>query len=83
MVKKITIKGLAMMVQKGFNGVDEKFDKVATKEQLIATKEQLSRVEKDVKEIKFLVTDDHRRRIEKLETRVEYLENVLALPNKK
>jgi len=78
--KKITINELAKMINKSF-------EKVSTKEQVDNfekwTKEKIGKLEKNVLEIKILVTDDHRKRIEKLETRVEYLENVLALPNKK
>jgi len=80
--KDMTINELAVMINKSF-------DKVATKEQMgdleskvDGIKFKMDKVEKDVSEIKILVKDDQRKRIERLETRVEYLENVLALPNK-
>lgn len=84
--KKITIEHLATMINKSFG-------KVATREQVGNldskvdnfekwTKEKINKLDKDVFEIKNLVKDDHRKRLEKLESRVDYLENMLALPNK-
>lgn len=81
--KNITINELAKMINMSF-------EKVATKEQVgnlefkvDGLKIKVDRIEKDVSEIKVLVKDDHRKRIEKLEMRVEYLENTLNLPIKK
>ncbi len=78
--KDITINELAKMINKSF-------EKVATKEQVDGfekwTKEKVNKLEKDVSEIKVLVKEDHRKRIEKLESRVDYLENVLDLSAKK
>ena len=61
--KNITIDSLAIMVQKGFDGVDQRFDKVDDK---------LDRIEK-------LLIAEHRRRIEKLETDVKELKELLAV----
>ena len=85
-----TIDKLAKMINKSF-------EKVATKEQVDGLESKVdgleskvdglnskvNKIEKDVSEIKILVKDDHRKRIEKLETRVDYLENILDLPAKK
>jgi len=79
--KKITIEKLALMVQGGFNGVDKRLDGVDKR--LDGVDKRLDKIEKDVSEIKILVKDDQRRRIEKLEMRVDYLENTLNLPSKK
>lgn len=61
--KNITIDSLAIMVQKGFNGVDQRFDKVDDK---------LDQIEK-------LLIAEHRRRIERLEADVKELKELLAV----
>ena len=61
--KNITIDGLAMMVQKGFDGVDKRFDKVDS---------NLQRIEN-------LLIADHRQRIEKLEVEMKQLKELLAV----
>jgi len=61
--KNITIDGLAVMVKRGFDGVDQRFDKVDDK---------LDRIER-------LLIAEHRRRIEKLETDVKELKELLAV----
>ena len=61
--KSITTEDLARMVNKGFNGVDKRFDKVDDK---------LNRIEK-------LLIAEHRRRIEKLEKDVRELKELLAV----
>lgn len=62
-MKNITINDLTRMTNKGFNGVDQRFNKVDT---------ALERIEK------FLIAE-HRRRIEKLETDVRELKELLAV----
>lgn len=61
--KNITIDDLAGMVKKGFDGVDQRFNKVDN---------SLERIEK------FIIAE-HRRRIEKLETEVKELKELLAV----
>jgi len=61
--KNITIDDLARMVSKGFNGVDQRFNKVDN---------TLERIEK-------LLIAEHRRRIEKLENDVKELKELLAV----
>lgn len=77
--KNITINDLAIMVQKGFDGADKHFEKTATVEQLDSLKKwaegRFNRIEK-------LLIEEQNRKIEKLESRIEYLENMLNLPAK-
>lgn len=67
--KNVTIEDLAMMVQKGFletakrDEVNERFDRV---------EDRLESIEK-------LMLVDHRQRIEKLESKVKELEELLAV----
>jgi len=61
--KNITIDDLARVVKKGFDGVDQRFNKVDN---------SLERVEK-------LLIAEHRRRIEKLEIDVKELKESLAV----
>lgn len=79
-MEKVTIEKLAKMINSGF-------EKVATKEQLGDfekwTKDKINKLDKGLFEIKNLVEDDHRRRIDKLESRVEYLENIMDVSAKK
>jgi len=73
--KNITINDLAIMVQKGFTGVDLKFEQV---------EKSFGKIEKDLTIIKGQLADVvHHSEFDKLESRVEYLENVLNLPSKK
>jgi len=62
--KNITTDELAVMVQKGFNGVDSKLEQI--NKDLVIIKSQLAGVV-------------YRPDFDKLESRVEYLENILAL----
>ena len=61
--KNITIDDLAIMVKKGFDGVDLRFDKVD---------ESFDKIEK-------LIFADHKRRLEKLEEEMKELRGLLAL----
>jgi len=61
--KNITIDDLAIMVKKGFDGVDLRFDKVD---------ESFDKIEK-------LILTDHKRRLEKLEEEMKELRGLLAL----
>ena len=72
--KNITINDLAAMVQKGFNGVDSKFEQVY--EDFGLMKKQLDRIEKSL-------IEEQNRRIERLEMRIDYLENMLNTPSKR
>jgi len=74
LVKNITIDRLAEMVQTGFSDITGK----------MATKQQFEDVKKDLTIIKGQLADVvHQSDFNKLESRVEYLENILNLPAKK
>ena len=74
--ENITIDKLAEMVNNGF-------EKTATKDQLEKIDLRLGKVENKLDKIKKSILDDHKDRIEKLESKVTYLENILNLPIKK
>lgn len=61
--KNITMDDLAGMVKKGFDGVDLRFDRV---------EERFDKIEK-------LLIAEHRRRIEKLESDVKELKELLSV----
>lgn len=70
LIKNITIDELAKMVKDGFDNA--------------ATKEQFEDVKRDLTFIKGQLADVvHQSEFDKLEGRVEYLENMLNLPVKK
>jgi len=72
--KQITINQLAKMIKKGFDGVDQRMDKLATKEQFENLNKRFGTVEKDVKYIKENLDDAG-----KLSQRVDYIENTLNI----
>jgi hypothetical protein len=61
--KSVTIDDLAVMVKRGFDAVDKRFDGVD---------DQLDRIER-------LILADHKRRIERLEEQVKDLRDLLAI----
>jgi archaellum component FlaC len=61
--ERVTIEDLAGMVQRGFDGVDKRFDVI---------EHRLDRIEK-------LMLVDHKRRIERLEEQVKDLRDLLAV----
>jgi archaellum component FlaC len=61
--RKVAIGDLAVMVKRGFDGVDKRFDGVD---------DRLDRIEK-------LILADHKRRIERLEDQVKDLRELLAV----
>ena len=72
LMEKITINKLAEMVQKGFAGQDKKFDELKND------------IKKDLTFIKGQLADVvHQSEFDKLEGRVEYLENILKVPGSK
>ncbi len=71
--KNMTINDLAGMVQRNFNNIEGKVDGLQKEVSELNTK--VGRIEK-------LILDDHRERIEKLESKMLYLENMLSLPKK-
>lgn len=75
------------MVKRGFDEVDKNFEKVATKEQLLDLERKFERkfdgIDKRFDKIEKILIEEQNRRIEKLEMRIEYLENMLNLPLKK
>lgn len=77
--KKITMDGLARIINKGFNGqmeyMKKEFDKLATKDQFNGLDKRLSVVEKDVKYIKENLASSA-----ELEKDVEYIKNTLNIP---
>ncbi|MCX6719554.1 MAG: hypothetical protein NTV36_00355 [Candidatus Staskawiczbacteria bacterium] len=68
--KNITLDDLAVMVQKGFNGVDLKFEQVDKRFDL---------VDKRFDKIENLVLASHQKRIEKLEAEVKELREMFAM----
>ena len=82
--KNMTINGLAVMVKKGFDGVDKSFEKTATVEHVSNEVKGLKKwAEGRFDKIEKVILDDHKERIAKLETKVTYLENILNLNIKK
>lgn len=82
--KNITIDQLAVMVKKGF-------DKTASVEMVKDSFENADGKIDNLKKwaegrfdrIEKLLIEEQNRKIEKLESRIEYLENILNLPNRK
>ncbi len=70
MAKNITTEDLARMVQKGFVGIDKRFD---------AVDKRFDEMNKRFDKIENILITDHQRRIEKLEEKVDYLRNLLAV----
>jgi len=75
--KNTTIDDLAIMVKKGFDGVDRRFDGVDRR--FDGVDRRLDKVEKRLDRIEKLILADHRDRIEKLEMEVRELKNLLAV----
>ena len=86
--KNITIDDLAVMVQKGFDGVDKRFDGMATKTELSALHNEMNKrfdgvVTKAEMNRRFDGLEDrvlasHQKRIEKLEAEVKDLRELFA-----
>ena len=70
--KNVTIDDLAVMVQKGFDDVT---DKMATKSEM---NHRFDLADKRFDKIEKLILSDHRERIEKLETGLKELKDLLA-----
>ncbi len=68
--KNVTINDLAVMVGKGFDGVDKRFDGVDKRFDAIDFR--LDKIEK-------LILADHKRRIEKLEEEIKEINGLLAV----
>ena len=74
--KEITTNDLALMIGKGFAGVDRRFNEMATKVELEGFKKDINaRFDK----LEKLILADHKKRIEKLEDEVKELKGTLAL----
>ncbi len=71
--KNITIDDLAVMVQKGFNEVS---GKMATRADMNA---RFNDVNKRFDRIEKLILENHKRRIEKLETEIKELKELFAV----
>ena len=74
--KNITIDDLAVMVQKGFTGVDKRLDGMATKSEM---NRRFDLVDKRFDKIENLVLASHQKRIEKLEAEVKELKELFAI----
>ena len=72
--KEITIDGLALMVKKGFDGVDVQFDGFKK-----GVKKEFDGVNKRLEKIEGLILSDYKTRIEKLEGEMKELKDSLAL----
>jgi len=81
--KNITIDQLAVMVKKGFDKtattehVDNKIDGLKKWVEV-----KFNKIDERFDKIEKIILDDYGTRIEKLESKVEYLENMLNLPSK-
>lgn len=73
--KNITIDDLAMMVQKGFDGVQKGFEETAKKKDM---EKRFKDMDNRFDKIERLILADHKRRIEKLEIAVRDLKEMLA-----
>jgi predicted nucleic acid-binding Zn-ribbon protein len=80
MTKETTINDLALMIGKGFNGVDKRFERIEKKiEQDMATKSELRELSKKIDKIDVKLNNIvYRNEFEKLESKVKDIENVLA-----
>jgi archaellum component FlaC len=81
--KNITIDDLAIMVKKGFDGVDKRFDGVDKRFEAIDKRfdgvdKRFDKVEKRLDRIEKLILADHKERIEKLEMEVKELKALLV-----
>jgi len=74
--KNITIDDLARMVKKGF---DETAKKIDVDGQFKAVDKRFDIIEDRLDKIEKLILADHKRRIEKLETEVKELKELLAI----
>lgn len=82
--KKITIDKLAEMVQKGFVGQTRAFNKRfdVIEKDISTLKTDVGVMKGDIKEIKYEL-NNVTRRTDKLEMRMDYVENVLNIPAEK
>jgi hypothetical protein len=80
--KKITIDGLAMIINKGFDGqmeyMREEFGKINRRFEGVALKKDLDEIKKDVKYIK-----ENLKSASELEKEVDYIKNTLGVPELK
>ena len=74
--KEITIDDLALMVGKGFQSVDKRFDGVDKR--FDGIDKRLDRMDKRFDRIEKLILAEHKERIEKLETQVKELRDLIA-----
>ena len=75
MVKKdITINDLAVMVQKGFSGVDKRFDAMHNE-----MDKRFDLVDKRFDKVENLILENHRKRIEKMEAEIKDLKELFAM----
>ena len=68
--KNITIDDLAIMVQKGFDGIDLKFERVD---------KSFNQVDKRFDKIEYLILENHKKRIEKMEAEIKELKELFAM----
>jgi hypothetical protein len=68
--KNVTIDDLAVMVSKGFSGVDKCFESMDKRFDL---------VDKRFDKIENLILENHKRRIEKLESEIKDLKELFAM----
>ncbi len=79
--KKVTIETLAGMVQRGFTGVDKRFDVVYKR--FDSVDKRIDSLEKHMNDrfntIEKLVLADHKRRIDRLERDMKEIKEALAI----
>lgn len=76
--KETTIDDLAGMVQKGFVGVDKRFDDMATKDDLTEVNTRLDGIDTRLEHIENMLLRAHENRLEKLEDKMRVVETALA-----
>lgn len=75
--KRIAMDDLVGMVKKGFDSVDKNFKNTASKTDVLSLEKKIDRRFDKVEKI---LIEEQNRKIERLESRVDYLENILSLP---
>ena len=82
--KETTIEDLAVMVQKGFSGVDEKLEKIDGRFEkidgrFVEVNKRFDSVEKGLNKLEYTVKSTFNSRIDKLEMDIDYIKNVLNI----
>jgi hypothetical protein len=84
MKKNVTIDDLAVMVSKGFSGVDKRFESMDKRFDLVDKRfesmdKRFESMDKRFDKIENLILENHKRRIEKLEAETKDLKELFAI----